>query len=74
MGRVADLAMGYPGYWGQIPIENGFLSEMLGQRGYASYAVGKWHLTPDEDTHMAGLAADVAPGPGLRPLVRLPRW
>ena len=31
MGRVADLAMGYPGYWGQIPIENGFLSEMLGQ-------------------------------------------
>ena len=53
MGRVADLAMGYPGYWGQIPIENGFLSEMLGQRGYASYAVGKWHLTPDDETHMA---------------------
>ncbi len=52
MGRVADLAMGYPGYWGQIPIENGFLSEILGQEGYASYAVGKWHLTPDEDTHM----------------------
>ncbi len=53
MGRVADLAMGYPGYWGQIPIENGFLSEILGQHGYASYAVGKWHLTPDDETHMA---------------------
>ncbi len=52
MGRVADLAMGYPGYWGQIPIENGFLSEILSQEGYAAYAVGKWHLTPDEDTHM----------------------
>ncbi len=54
MGRVADLAMGYPGYWGQIPIENGFLSEILGQAGYASYAVGKWHLTPDDDAHMGG--------------------
>ena len=24
-----------------------------GQQGYASYAVGKWHLTPDDETHMA---------------------
>jgi arylsulfatase len=52
MGRVADLAMGYPGYWGQVPRENGFLSEILGARGYATYAVGKWHLTPDDETHM----------------------
>ena len=29
MGRVADLAVGYPGYWGRIPRENGFLSEIL---------------------------------------------
>ena len=29
MGRVADLAMGYPGYWGMIPRENGFLPEIL---------------------------------------------
>ncbi len=54
MGRVADLAMGYPGYCGEIPIENGFLSEMLADEGYAPYAVGKWHLTPDDQTHMAG--------------------
>ena len=53
MGRVADLAMGYPGYCGRIPRENGFLSEILGDRGYAPYAVGKWHLTPDDETHMA---------------------
>ena len=25
MARVADLAVGYPGYWGMIPRENGFL-------------------------------------------------
>jgi arylsulfatase len=53
MGRVADLAMGFPGYWGTVPPENGFLSEILRTHGYSTYAVGKWHLTPDDETHMA---------------------
>lgn len=53
MGRVADLAVGFPGYWGRPPKENGFLGEILRDRGYASYAVGKWHLTPEDETHMA---------------------
>ncbi len=53
LGRVADLAVGFPGYNGEIPKENGFLSEILRQQGYATYAVGKWHLTPDDETSMA---------------------
>ena len=53
MGRVADLATGFPGYWGRPPRENGFLSEILRARGYATYAVGKWHLTPEDETHQA---------------------
>ncbi len=53
MGRVADLAVGFPGYWGRPPKENGFASEILRARGYATYAVGKWHLTPDDETNMA---------------------
>ncbi len=52
MGRVAELAMGYPGYWGKPPKENGYLSEILRAEGYATYAVGKWHLTPADETHM----------------------
>ncbi|MEY2571073.1 MAG: hypothetical protein QOE63_1423, partial [Acidimicrobiaceae bacterium] len=32
---------------------NGFLSEILRTHGYSTYAVGKWHLTPDDETHMA---------------------
>ena len=53
MGRVADLAVGFPGYWGRPPRENGFLSEILRANGYATLAVGKWHLTPEDETHMA---------------------
>jgi len=53
MGRVADLASGYPGYWGKPPKENGYLSEILRLNGYATYAVGKWHLTPEDETHLA---------------------
>ncbi|MGH9306245.1 MAG: arylsulfatase [Acidimicrobiales bacterium] len=53
MGRVADLAVGFPGYWGRPPKENGFLSEILAAQGYATYAVGKWHLTPEDETNMA---------------------
>jgi arylsulfatase A-like enzyme len=53
MGRVADLAVGFPGYWGRVPRENGFLSEILGASGYLPVAVGKWHLTPEDETHMA---------------------
>ena len=54
MGRVADLAIGFPGYWGKPPRENGFLSEILQATGYATYAVGKWHLSPEDETNMAG--------------------
>ena len=57
MGRVADLAIGYPGYWGKPPRENGYLSEILRAAGYASYAVGKWHLSPEHETSMAASRA-----------------
>ena len=33
-----------------IPFENGFLSEILLQHGYNTYAIGKWHLTPAEQS------------------------
>ena len=57
MGRVADLAIGFPGYWGRPPRENGFLSEILRANGYATYAVGKWHLSPEDETNMAASRA-----------------
>jgi arylsulfatase len=54
MACITEGAMGYPGSNGYIPFENGFLSEILQQRGYNTYAIGKWHLTPAEATSAAG--------------------
>ncbi|MHB8680604.1 MAG: sulfatase-like hydrolase/transferase [Acidimicrobiales bacterium] len=53
MGRITELATGFPGYNSQIPRANALLSEMLLPHGYAAYAVGKWHLTPEDECHMA---------------------
>jgi arylsulfatase A-like enzyme len=57
MGRIAELAVGFPGYWGRPPRENGYLSEILRAAGYATYAVGKWHLSPEDETNMAASRA-----------------
>jgi arylsulfatase A-like enzyme len=65
MGRVADLAVGFPGYYGRPPRENGFLSEVLRDAGYATYALGKWHLTPEEEINMASSRATWPLGRGF---------
>ncbi|MHB8671509.1 MAG: arylsulfatase [Acidimicrobiales bacterium] len=53
MGRIIELAAGFPGYDGRIPKANGLLPEMLVPEGYAAWAIGKWHLTPAEEAHAA---------------------
>ena len=53
MGRITDLALGYPGYCARIPRRNGFISEILAAHGYVPVAVGKWHVTPEDETHQA---------------------
>ena len=50
MACITEGAAGFPGFSGRIPFENGFLSEVLGERGWNTYAIGKWHLTPAEES------------------------
>ncbi|MDQ3548244.1 MAG: arylsulfatase, partial [Chloroflexota bacterium] len=45
VGIIQEMATGYPGYNGKVPKSNGFLSEILLKEGYATLAIGKWHLT-----------------------------
>ena len=52
MGRIVDLAMGFPGYDARIPKACALLPAMLTPHGYAAYAVGKWHLTPEDEEHL----------------------
>jgi arylsulfatase A-like enzyme len=53
MATIAEFASGFPGISTRIPFESGFLSEVLAERGYNTYCVGKWHLTPGEECNLA---------------------
>jgi arylsulfatase len=54
MACITEGSTGFPGGNGNIPFENGFLSEILQAKGYNTFAVGKWHLTPADQTSAAG--------------------
>lgn len=53
MATIAEFASGFPGISTRIPFESGFISEVLQERGYNTYAIGKWHLTPGEECNVA---------------------
>ena len=53
MATIAEFSSGFPGISTRIPFENGFISEVLAERGYNTYCVGKWHMTPGEEGTMA---------------------
>jgi arylsulfatase A-like enzyme len=54
LGVISEVSTGYPGYNGIMPFEKGMLSEMLLPRGYNTFMVGKWHLSPPEHETAAG--------------------
>ena len=53
MATIAEFSSGFPGISTRIPFESGFISEVLLENGYNTYAVGKWHLTPGEECNLA---------------------
>lgn len=57
MACIVEGAAGFPGFSARIPFENGTIAEVLGERGWNTYAVGKWHLTPGEESDMASWKA-----------------
>ena len=54
MGMISELAQGYPGYDGMPKPSRGYISEILHEQGFATYALGKWHQVPAEEMTMAG--------------------
>jgi len=57
MACITEAAAGFPGFSGRIPFENGFISEVLGEQGWNTYAIGKWHLTPGDEVDMSSWRA-----------------
>lgn len=54
MAYLSHVDDGYPGYRGRITHRAATLAEMLVDQGYNTLAVGKWHLTPMDQTTAAG--------------------
>ncbi len=53
MACITEAASGFPSSSGTIPPENGMLPEILGERGWNTYMVGKWHLCPEDEMNLA---------------------
>ena len=73
LSSITELSIGYPAHNGYMGFEHGFLSEMLLEHGYNTFAVGKWHLTPPRGDDDRRAVPPLAAGPRIRALLRLPR-
>ena len=73
MACITEGSAGFPGFSARIPFENGTIAEVLNERGWNTYAIGKWHLTPGGRDRPVLVEGPLAAGPRLRALLRLPR-
>jgi arylsulfatase len=53
MATIEEFTDGFPNCNGRIPADTALLSEVLSECGYNTYCVGKWHLTPLEESNQA---------------------
>jgi len=65
MACITEAAIGFPNASGTIPPENGMLSEILGELGWNTYMVGKWHLCPDDEMNVASTRRNWPTGRGF---------
>jgi arylsulfatase A-like enzyme len=65
MACITEAAIGFPNASGTIPPENGMLSEILGELGWNTYMVGKWHLCPTDEMNLASTRRNWPTGRGF---------
>ena len=53
-GFVANSDPGFPGYAAELADDVSTIAEVFRDNGYATFALGKWHLTKDADMSDAG--------------------
>jgi arylsulfatase A-like enzyme len=65
MACITEAAIGFPSASGTIPPENGMLPEILGELGWNTYMVGKWHLCPTDEMNLAATRRNWPTGRGF---------
>ena len=65
MACITEAAVGFPNASGTIPPENGMLPEILGELGWNTYMVGKWHLCPTIEMNVASTRRNWPSGRGF---------
>lgn len=54
MGGIPEFSCGFPGYSATLPRDAAPVPKILKENGYATAAIGKWHLTPEGEQGPAG--------------------
>ena len=65
MACITEAASGFPNASGVIPPENGQIQQILGERGWNTYMVGKWHLCPEAEMNLASSRRNWPTGRGF---------
>jgi len=65
MACIAEATEGFPGMNGHIPFETALIGEVLGERGYNTYMLGKWHCVAEDETNMASSKRNWPTGRGF---------
>ena len=65
MACICEATTGFPGSNGHIPFETALIPEVLSEKGYNTYMLGKWHCCPEDETNMASTKRNWPTGRGF---------
>lgn len=66
MACIEEATTGFPGSNGHIPFESATIAEVLGERGWNTYMLGKWHLCPSDEMNLASTNRNWPVGRGFQ--------
>jgi len=65
MACIAEATTGFPNANGHIPFECATVAEVLGEKGWNTYMLGKWHLVAADEMNMASTKRNWPVGRGF---------
>jgi len=65
MACISEASSGFPNANAHIPFECATIAEVLGERGWNTYMVGKWHLCAEDEMNLASVKTQWPIGRGF---------